>query len=215
MFRPCRSMPTNESPLLNEKARLSCADRVSLWCWIHASASVRTRLTTTPRPRSAAFSSVVRSRDARSTAIAATTPNRNDAGQPAPATRAKITAPGGTATAAEARIDRSASWASSFGRRRRRFCSSPGGAGVGSVTPAVGDRRAAVPAERLRPQAHARRRLAALVLGAVDHRERAVDELPVEAVGGQLLARAVQLDVRLEQAVELRVRRQRVFVELP
>src|SRR3954451_22901522 len=214
MFRPCRSMPTNESPLLNEKARLSRVDRVSLWCWIHASASVRTRLTTTPRPRSAAFSSVVRSRDARQTAIAATTPKRNDAGQPAPATRAKITAPGGTATAAEARIDLSASWASSFGRRKRRFLSLSGGAGFGSVTPAVRDRRSAVAPERLRPQAHARRGLAPLVLGAVDHRERAVDDLAVAPVGGQLLARAVELDVRLEHAVEYGVRRQRVLVEL-
>jgi hypothetical protein len=36
-----------------------------------------------------------------------------------------------------------------------------------STSPAVRDRRAPVAAERLRPQLHTRRRLAALVLGAV------------------------------------------------
>src|SRR3954453_18954893 len=111
-----RSMPTNESPLLNEKARVSRVACVSPWCWIHASAR--------------------------------------------------------------------------------------------SVTPAVRDRGPAVAPERLRPQAHARRGLAPLVLGAVDHRERAVDDLAVEAVGGKLLPRPVELDVRLEHAVEHGVRRQ-------
>src|SRR5207302_4341775 len=40
------------------------------------------------------------------------------------------------------------------------------------ASPAVRDRRPAVAAERLRPQLHARRSLAALVLGAVDHCDR-------------------------------------------
>src|SRR6266545_1632501 len=82
------------------------------------------------------------------------------------------------------------------------------------AAPAVRDRRAAVAAERLRSQPHARGRLAALVLGAVDHRDRALDELGIEAVGRELLARAVELDVRLEDPVEHVVRRQRVLVEL-
>ena len=51
-----------------------------------------------------------------------------------------------------------------------------------SVVPAVGDRRAAVAAEGLRPQLDARWRLAALVLGAVDHRQRAFDDLGLEPV---------------------------------
>src|SRR4051794_7348382 len=46
-----------------------------------------------------------------------------------------------------------------------------------SPPPAVGDRRPPVAAERLRPQAHPRRRLAPLVLGAVDHRDGAFDEI--------------------------------------
>ena len=43
---------------------------------------------------------------------------------------------------------------------------------------------------------------------------RALDHVRVEAVVIELLARAVELDVRLEHAVELGVRRQRVLVEL-
>src|SRR5690242_9469959 len=71
--------------------------------------------------------------------------------------------------------------------------------------PAVRDRGAAVAAERLRPQLDPRRGLAALVLGAVDHPQRALDDLRVEAVLRELLTRAVELDVRLEHLVELRV----------
>src|SRR6185437_7963795 len=84
----------------------------------------------------------------------------------------------------------------------------------GLPAPAVGDRRAAIAAEGLRTQLDARGRLPALVLGSVDHRDRAVDDVGVEAVLGELVAGAVELDVRLEHAVELRVRRQRVLVEL-
>src|SRR5688572_26874276 len=69
--------------------------------------------------------------------------------------------------------------------------------------PAVRDRRAAVAAERLRAELHSRRGLAALVLRAVDHRERSVDDVAVEAVLGEFLAGAVELDVRLEHLVEL------------
>ena len=50
------------------------------------------------------------------------------------------------------------------------------------AAPAVRDRRAAVAAERLRPKLDSGRRLAALVLGAVDHRHRALDDVAVEAV---------------------------------
>src|SRR5207253_10463766 len=80
--------------------------------------------------------------------------------------------------------------------------------------PAVGDRRAAVAPERLRPQLDTRRRLAALVLRAVDHPERPLDDVRVEAVLAQLLAGAVELDVRLEHAVELRIRREGVLGQL-
>ena len=54
--------------------------------------------------------------------------------------------------------------------------------------PAIRDRRAPVAAERLRAQLHARRRLAALVLGPVDQRERAVHDLGIEPVRAELLA---------------------------
>ena len=50
------------------------------------------------------------------------------------------------------------------------------------AAPAVRDRRAAVAAERLRPQLHSGRRLPSLVLGTVDHRHRALDDVAVEAV---------------------------------
>ena len=52
-----------------------------------------------------------------------------------------------------------------------------------STAPAVRDRRPPVAAERLRPQLHARRRLAALVLGAVDQGERPVDGRRVVPLG--------------------------------
>ena len=72
---------------------------------------------------------------------------------------------------------------------------------------------------RSRPKAFGRepdagRGLAALVLGPVDQRERALDDVSVEPVGRELLARAVLLDVGLEHAVEGGVGRQRVLVEL-
>ena len=62
-------------------------------------------------------------------------------------------------------------------------------------------------------QLHPGRRLAALVLGAVDERERPLDDVGVELLE-QLLARAVELDVRLEHRVERVVRRDRVLVAL-
>ena len=49
-----------------------------------------------------------------------------------------------------------------------------------SAPPAVGDRRPPVAAEGARAELDARRRLAALVLGAVDERERPADDLRVE-----------------------------------
>ena len=82
------------------------------------------------------------------------------------------------------------------------------------AAPAVRDRRAPVAAERLRAQPDAGRRLAALVLGPVDERHRPLHDVGGEAVRAQLLERAVLLDVRLEHPVEIRVRRQRVLVEL-
>src|SRR5216110_2626985 len=56
--------------------------------------------------------------------------------------------------------------------------------------------------------------LAALVLGAVDHRRGAVDDVRVEPQADELVAGAVELDVRLEHGVEHRIWRQRVLVEL-
>ena len=52
----------------------------------------------------------------------------------------------------------------------------------GSAAPAVRDRHPPVAAEGLRAELHAGRRLAALVLGPVDQRERALDDVRVEAV---------------------------------
>src|SRR5205823_11270474 len=80
--------------------------------------------------------------------------------------------------------------------------------------PAVCYRGAPIAAERLRSQSNSGRGLAALVLGAVDQLEGALDDLGVEAVRRQLLTRAVLLDIGLEDAVELGVGRQRVLVEL-
>src|SRR5262245_21876051 len=82
------------------------------------------------------------------------------------------------------------------------------------TAPAVRDREAPVAPERLRAQLHTGWRLAALVLRAVDHRERPVHDLGIEPVPGQVLARLVELDVFLEHPVELRIRRQRILVEL-
>src|SRR5438477_3728316 len=57
--------------------------------------------------------------------------------------------------------------------------------------PAVRDRRSPVASEGLRAQADTGRRLAALVLGAVDHRDGALDDVRVEAVARQFLPGAV------------------------
>src|ERR671934_2300197 len=81
------------------------------------------------------------------------------------------------------------------------------------AAPQIRNRRPAIAAECLRPETNARRRLAALVFGAVDQGERALHDVGIESVLGQLLARAVLLDVRLEHAVEGRVRRGRGLVE--
>src|SRR5205809_2980546 len=77
-----------------------------------------------------------------------------------------------------------------------------------SAAPEIRDRQPPVAAERLGAELHPGRRLSALVLGAVDHRERAVDDLGIEPVAGQVLARLIELDVRLENSVELRIGRQ-------
>src|SRR5689334_9232682 len=68
--------------------------------------------------------------------------------------------------------------------RANGFCP----AGKRLTLPAVGDRRAAVAAEGLRRQANPGRRLPALVLGAVDQRERPLHDVRVEAVSRKLLA---------------------------
>src|SRR5205823_5297600 len=83
----------------------------------------------------------------------------------------------------------------------------------GSPGPAVRDRGPPVAAERLRAELHPRRRLAAFVLGPIDEGERALHHLRVELLE-QLLARAVELDVRLENGVERGVDRDRVLVPL-
>src|SRR6478672_2229059 len=61
-----------------------------------------------------------------------------------------------------------------------------------SALVAVRDRRPAVAPEGLRAQLHSGRRLAALVLGAIDEGDRALDHSRVELLG-ELLARAVLL----------------------
>jgi hypothetical protein len=83
-----------------------------------------------------------------------------------------------------------------------------------STAPAVRDRRASVAPERLRAELHAGRGLAPLVLGPIDERERPLHDAGIEPVLEQLLARAVELDVRLEDAVERGIGRKRVLVEL-
>src|SRR5204863_2591157 len=87
-----------------------------------------------------------------------------------------------------------------------------------SASPAVeipvGDRQAAIPPESLRRDLHTGRRLAALVLRAVDHRDDAVHERSVEALGDELLRRAVLFHVALDDRIELLVRRQAVGVLL-
>src|SRR5438309_7821774 len=93
----------------------------------------------------------------------------------------------------------------SFERCRHAFTSAHARENYGLASPVVRDRRPAVAPERLRPQPHSRGRLPALVLGAVDHRDGALHDVGIEPVAGQLLPRAVELDVRLEDAIELRV----------
>src|SRR5919202_999812 len=85
---------------------------------------------------------------------------------------------------------------------------------VSLPAPAVGNRRSPVAAERLLPQADAGRRLSALVLGAVDQRDGALDDVGIEAVSAQLLRRPVFLDVGGKHFVERGVGRQGVLVEL-
>ena len=78
----------------------------------------------------------------------------------------------------------------------------------------VRDRQAPVAAERLRADLDPGRRLAALVLGAVDEPDHLVDDLLGQAAADQLLAALVLLDVGLEDRVEQVVGRQRVLVAL-
>src|SRR5919204_1122526 len=82
------------------------------------------------------------------------------------------------------------------------------------TAPAVCDRCAAVAAEGLWREPDAWRRLATLVLGAVDQGEGPLDDVRVESVLGELLTRTVLLDIGLEHAVERRVGGKRVLVEL-
>ncbi len=93
------------------------------------------------------------------------------------------------------------------------------GAGAGLagpvLAPPAGDRQPAVPAERDGRRLGAGRRLAALPLGPVDHRDDGVDDGGLEAVGEELRAPVRLLHVLLEQGVEQVVGRQRVLVDLP
>src|SRR5215212_8354155 len=71
-----------------------------------------------------------------------------------------------------------------------------------ALTPVVRDRCAPVAAEGLLAESDSRRSLTALVFRAVDHRDGALDELGVEAVGAQLLGGAILLHVGGEHLVE-------------
>src|SRR6266704_4500133 len=88
------------------------------------------------------------------------------------------------------------------------------GGGAGEAVEAVGDRQAAVLAEGAAGHLGAGRRLAALVLGAVDHAQHPLDDGGVEALRHDLLCAGVVLDVAVQDRVEDVVVRQRVGVEL-
>src|SRR3954452_8913375 len=75
-------------------------------------------------------------------------------------------------------------------------------------------RQTPVAVERLRRDADARWRLAALVLGQVDQTDHAADLLLVEPTGAQFFGIEVLLDVALEDRVQNVVRRQRLVVAL-
>src|SRR5438093_1617546 len=96
-----------------------------------------------------------------------------------------------------------------------RWCGSPSQCAPSLAAEAVRDRQPAIASERLRSDPDPRGRLAALVLGAIDHGDHLVDDLGWSSVGDDLVAAAVLLDVGGEDAVEELVRRQRVLVELP
>src|SRR2546430_5408637 len=82
------------------------------------------------------------------------------------------------------------------------------------AAPLVRDRCPAVAAEGLLAEPDTGRRLAALVLGTVDHRHGALDDVRIEAVRAQLLGGAVFLDVGCEDLVEGGIGRQRILVQL-
>src|SRR5439155_2120699 len=82
-------------------------------------------------------------------------------------------------------------------------------AGRPSAGPAVRDRRSPIATEGLRAELDAGRGLATLVLGTVDEGERALDDVGVELLE-ELLPRAVELDVGLEDGIESGIGRDRV-----
>src|SRR3954463_12053534 len=95
-----------------------------------------------------------------------------------------------------------------------RLRSTTDGPGAASAGPAVGDRQAAVLAERLGRHPHAGGRLAPLVLVAVDEGGDTPHRLRVVARGFELGHGEVVLDVTLDDRVEQLVLGQRVGVLL-
>src|SRR6478736_616720 len=87
-----------------------------------------------------------------------------------------------------------------------RWKETPGG----SARPTVRDGQAAVLAERLGRHAYARRRLATLVLVAVDHPRDASHEIGIVPELDQLTDGEVALHVALDDRIEHVVRRERV-----
>src|SRR4029077_13433658 len=79
---------------------------------------------------------------------------------------------------------------------------------------AVGDRHAPVTSEGARGDLDPGRSLAALVLGEVDEADGAVDLRGGEALGDQLLAALIELDVAAQDAVEQLVGGQGVLIDL-
>ena len=73
-------------------------------------------------------------------------------------------------------------------------------AGLASV--AIGDRHAPITAEGARGDLDPGRRLAALVLGAIDELDRAVHLRLGQTLGDKFLAALAELDVAVENAVE-------------
>src|SRR5947207_8068542 len=87
--------------------------------------------------------------------------------------------------------------------------------GPPSAAPPVSNRQAPVLSEGPRRDLYARRRLAALVLGAVHQPQHVVHGRLVVAQLDDLLRRTVLLDVEAQNRIEHLVGRQRILVALP